>query len=495
MRKKYDVTEDMLKKLYEGQEFKNFTELSTYLGVLDDNGKPLTSDSRKQFMEELDRFVEYRHEPRKQKITIERIRPSLEIKLPRPTSGRAGKYSPLIQKVLAFQILRILDEWKYTSATLICEEDDIFRACGMINQNFAFYEKHSKEKDLPDQFRSLCRSKFKEYIRNALNAMQRNKELSWSLKPYKVVGQRPDCKISVLLKSEEDTFHRLEEEAFNAVRRNNKEKYKSRQEMFSSGKGEIYYDTLNKLVMKEFATPEEREKDIYVRIWNFYRIRVTPKNAERLYIRANAVPDPVPEFYIPDPAPFREFNELSENIYTYVKTSTKIKGKKTTAQRNPNKKTVPKEWGGGVNKMLPDFYYFRKSLTQEQVDKFADAMIKQPKPAVKKYDDGGLGLPHLNFALIYNFAPDDDEEVVAEAQTMAKPVDSSPKVPEKPAESVSAVEQPEDDVDISSNADCQKEIDFLKQVALYHNHQRNIQNNKPKDIPEEIDISSIIDEI
>ena len=67
MRKKYDVTEDMLKKLHEGQEFKNFTELSTYLGVLDDNGKPLTSDSRKQFMEELDRFVEYRHEPRKQK--------------------------------------------------------------------------------------------------------------------------------------------------------------------------------------------------------------------------------------------------------------------------------------------------------------------------------------------------------------------------------------------------------------------------------------------
>ena len=145
--------------------------------------------------------------------------------------------------------------------------------------------------------------------------------------------------------------------------------------------------------------------------------------------------------------------------------------------------------------MLPDFYYFRKSLTQEQIDKFADAMIKQPKPVVKKDDDDGLDLPHLNFALIYNFAPDDDEEVAAEVQAMAKPVDSSPKEPEKPAESVSAVEQPEDNVDISSNADCQKEIDFLKRVALYHNHQRNIQNNKPKDTPEEIDISSIIDEI
>ena len=333
------------------------------------------------------------------------------------------------------------------------------------------------------------------YICSALNAMQRNKELSWSLKPYKVVGQRPDRKISVLLKSEEDTFHRLEEEAFNAVRRNNQEKYKNRQEMFSSGKGKIYHDTLNELVMKEFATPEEREKGIHVRIWNFYRIRVTPKNAERLFIRVNAVPDPVPEFYIPDPAPFREFNELSKKIYTYVKTSTKIKGKKTTAQRNPNKKPAPKEWGGGVNKMLPDFYYFRKSLTQEQIDKFADAMIKQPKPVVKKDDDDSLDLPHLNFALIYNFAPDDDEEVAAEVQAMAKPVDSSPKEPEKPAESVSAVEQPEDNVDISSNADCQKEIDFLKRVALYHNHQRNIQNNKPKDTPEEIDISSIIDEI
>ena len=70
--------------------------------------------------------------------------------------------------------------------------------------------------------------------------------------------------------------------------------------------------------------------------------------------------------------------------------------------------------------MLPDFYYFRKSLTQEQIDKFADAMIKQPKPVVKKDDDDGLDLPHLNFALIYNFAPDDDEEVAAEVQAHPK---------------------------------------------------------------------------
>ena len=51
MRKKYDVTDDMLQKLHAGQEFKSFAELSRTMGVLDGNGKPLTSDSRKQFME------------------------------------------------------------------------------------------------------------------------------------------------------------------------------------------------------------------------------------------------------------------------------------------------------------------------------------------------------------------------------------------------------------------------------------------------------------
>ena len=481
MRKKYDVTEDMLQKLHEGQAFKNFTELSTYLGVLDDNGKPLTSDSRKQFMAELDRFVEYRHEPHKQKITIERIRTSREIKPPRPTSGRAGVYSPLIQKLLAFQILRTLDEWNYNSATLVCEEDDIFLACGMINKNFAYYGKHKLKEDAPNQFRSLCRSKFREWTCGALNTMQRNKELSWSMEPYKVVGKLPDRKISALLKSEKDTFHQLEEEAFLSMEKNDGSRYESRQEMFSAGKSKDYYDALNALVEEEFATPEQREKNVFIRIRYLYKFKITQKNVERLKIR---------EDWFPAPAPFTEFDNLSKTVYTYLKTSPKIKGKKTTAQKNNNKKAS--ELWGGANQMLPTYYYFRKRLTQEQVDTFVDAMIKQPKPVVRKNEE--FSLPRLNFALIYNFVPDDEDEVAA-------PAGSSPddSMPEEPAEDTRAAEQPEDSatnigVDSSLGENYLESDDWMEKVKQYQADQqlkKELQGNEPV----EIDINALLDEV
>lgn len=477
MRKKYDVTDDMLQKLHEGQVFKNFTELSTYLGVLDDNGKPLTSDSRKQFMAELDRFVEYRHEPHKQKITIERIRPSREIKPPRQSSGRAGVYSPLIQKLLDFQILRILKEWNYNSATLICEEDDIFLACGMINKNFAYYDKHKLKEDASNQFRSLCRSKFREWTCGALNTMQRNKELSWSMEPYKVVGKLPDRKISVLLKSEKDTFHRLEEEAFLSMKKNDGSRYESRQKMFSAGKSKDYYDALNALVEEEFATPEQREKNVFVRIRYLYKLEITPKNVERLKIRADWVS-----------APFTEFDNLSKTVYAYLKTSPKIKGKKTTAQKN-DKKKASEEWGG-ANKMLPTYYYFRKRLTQEQIDTFVDTMIEQPKPVARKDDD--FPLPHLKLALIFNYVPNDEDE--AAAQPWSSSVDSTP---EEPEENTSAAEQPEDSTEVSSDnkADYQEEADFLKRVSVYQNYQKQVLKNQQKNKADEIDISAIIDEV
>ena len=62
--KVYNVTGGMISRLHQGQVFKNFGELSQALNVLDDSGKPLTSNSKKSFLKELERYVVLRKDGR-----------------------------------------------------------------------------------------------------------------------------------------------------------------------------------------------------------------------------------------------------------------------------------------------------------------------------------------------------------------------------------------------------------------------------------------------
>lgn len=55
--KVYNVTGGMISRLHQGQVFKNFGELSQVLDILDDSGKPLTSNSKKSFLKELEAFA------------------------------------------------------------------------------------------------------------------------------------------------------------------------------------------------------------------------------------------------------------------------------------------------------------------------------------------------------------------------------------------------------------------------------------------------------
>ena len=55
--KKYGVSSEVVSKLKEGQVFSNFLELSKYLDIFNKNGKPLEGNSRKHFLDELNRFV------------------------------------------------------------------------------------------------------------------------------------------------------------------------------------------------------------------------------------------------------------------------------------------------------------------------------------------------------------------------------------------------------------------------------------------------------
>lgn len=491
MRKKYDVTDDMLQKLHAGQEFKSFAELSRTLGVLDSNGKPLTSDSRKQFMEELDRFVEYRKEDGSQKITIVKVRPPMEIKPPRPTSGKNSKYSSLIQRILTFQLLRILDEWKCESAELLFEADSIFFACGMIRRGFAFCEIHTMKEFAAKQFRSLCRSKFNEYTVTALNAMQRNKELSWTTVKYLVKGRRPNRKIQPLKKDERDKLLQLEDETFQYFSRNNGCKYKDVKELFASGKRIEYYNHLNSKIAEEFLTSEEKERDVLIKIETLYLIDISQKNIERLKARVDW-----------NTTPFDSFDKLNALIYEYIKTSKRMKSGVAIARKN-KKKVSDGQWGN-PNKMLKDYNYFKNALTQEQIDEFADEMIKLADRVVIEENTDSVSLPPLRPTIFCKNVVDDLDD--ADFLNGVEPEEDN-SIFFSDEDEENPVEQPEDEPESENDAEertdnnaasnsYQKDFpDFQKMVALYQNYQKQLQKNRQKEKSEEIDIATIIDEI
>ena len=102
MRKKsYDVTPEMVSKLEDGLSFSNFTEMSRYLGVLDKHGNALGGNSKKQFLAELNRYVEYQMDSGNKSYTIVKVRPEDEVLPPRPTGGN-NKFSLMIQNMIAY---------------------------------------------------------------------------------------------------------------------------------------------------------------------------------------------------------------------------------------------------------------------------------------------------------------------------------------------------------------------------------------------------------
>ena len=97
-KKKYEITSETIGKLKDGQIFSNFLELSTYLNVFSKNGKPLDGTSKKHFLEELNRFVEFKKEGKR--FVIVKIRPDNEVLPPLPTRNK-GKFSLRLKNVIA----------------------------------------------------------------------------------------------------------------------------------------------------------------------------------------------------------------------------------------------------------------------------------------------------------------------------------------------------------------------------------------------------------
>ena len=102
----YNVTQDMVNKLSDGQKFSNFLELSTYLNILNKNRKPLGGNSKKHFLEDLNRFVEFKKEGKR--FIIVKIRSDNEVLPPLPTRNK-GKFSLRLQNQIAYHLLKECD--------------------------------------------------------------------------------------------------------------------------------------------------------------------------------------------------------------------------------------------------------------------------------------------------------------------------------------------------------------------------------------------------
>lgn len=132
-KKKYCVTPEVINKLQEGQTFKSKVDLLNYLEMVNKKGKPLSGNSRDQFLEDLNRYVEFKKEDTGYAITISKIRSADEV-LPKQQTGGNSKYSLMLQNLIAFQLLRMCDG--RNGIELFWSPYNLFFSCGMTNKPF-----------------------------------------------------------------------------------------------------------------------------------------------------------------------------------------------------------------------------------------------------------------------------------------------------------------------------------------------------------------------
>lgn len=176
-KKKYNVTREMIAKIEEGQVFKSFADLSHFLGVLNGRGKPLTGDSKVQFLAELERYLEIHQDIGGYTLTVVKVRPENEILPPRSTGGN-NKYSAILQNMLAYHILKKCKN--KPCVELLWGTSDILTSCGMVDWQYGRWAKIDCKKEMRADalsFKYSSRSVMSKYIESAFAAMEKNGEL------------------------------------------------------------------------------------------------------------------------------------------------------------------------------------------------------------------------------------------------------------------------------------------------------------------------------
>ena len=385
--KTYDVTEEMLQQLYEGQVFKSFRELCLQWNLLNSKGEPIGGNSKKQFMAELNRFVQIEKEG--QKLIVKHIRTKDEI-LPERSEGGNVKYSKLIQQVLVYHFWYMWKKWDELYKghggclgfqILWCAKDMMY-SCRIFNKHFTNYgrigkmEEEEKENgSYADAFRRIVLPKFANYIKVALRSMSKNKEIVLDKRTCFITYSQEEGNktITPLTAEEKVEYLRIEDETLRSYRKAGGGAA-TLQAIFTSGKAADYYGTLRKKLKDEFG-----EECGYIE--EVYDITIEPGALERAMRRLGK-----PETYSDE-----LFMELNSKICEGLLSMKAMEKEQLTAKRlrdyresfRTNNTTIidgEEFYWGDISKlaqMKKEFYFGKIALDSDKKKLLVDKMVRE----------------------------------------------------------------------------------------------------------------------
>lgn len=394
--KTYDVTEEMLQQLYEGQVFKSFRELCSQWNLLDNKGKPIGGNSKKQFMAELNRFVQIEKEG--QKLIVKHIRTKDEI-LPERSEGGNVKYSKLIQQVLVYHFWYMWKKWDelykgYGGCLgfqiLWCKKDLMY-SCRVFNKHFSGYgkigdmeEEEKANSGYADAFRRIVIPKFTGYIEAALKAMSKNKEIILDKRTCFIeYGKADNGKVIIPLSAEEKIeYMKVLDETFRSYRKADGGDITSLRAIFTSGRASDFYGTLHEKLKEKFG-----KEHVYVE--DVYDITVEPGALERAMRRLGK-----PETYSDEL--FMELNgKICEGLLSMKTiekeqlTATRLRDYRESYRTN-NTEIIDGEvvcWGDitKLAQMKKEFHFGRIALDSDKKKLLVDKMIRETEWKKQKH--------------------------------------------------------------------------------------------------------------
>ena len=381
--KKYDVTQEMVDKLKEGQIFKNFTDLSNYLGVLNSKGKPLGGKSRDYFLQELNRYVELQKADNCYAITVARIRPEDEILPPRPEGGN-NKYSATLQNMLAYHLLENCKE--EAAIELFWSSSDILSSCGMVNHQFSSWPVSCDKKIRSDAlaFKYNSKAAMLEYIDTAFHAMEKNGELVYEKRLVFIKIEKDDLGFEERTyyfptKEEMAIYLKMKTQIISDFMTVTGKPCETEQDIFLSGQSDSYYSALNNEFSNRFP---------YSMALKLNYIVTEPSSLQRTIKRTENV------VY---PQEFIKMNQLMcENLPHRTSVS---RGRKITVPNPAYKPENP------IFKDQPKYLYKNKVLSDDDMAFFIDKMIRVTKDVKENQD-----IPKARIAIKDRWAVFPEEE-------------------------------------------------------------------------------------
>ena len=377
--KVYNVTGGMISRLHQGQVFKNFGELSQALDVLDDSGKPLTSNSKKSFLKELERYVVLRKDGRQ--FIVDRLRPENEILPEHPTGGNK-KYIEHIQRLLVYYFNAMCDQTGCDSLVILWEKVDVWQTLGMVNDNYRWYGYPDDEKEdmrIAEAFRKLAGGvKLKKWLDSALYGLYGRDALTVKEERAFIENLSNDQKRMTILTDEQNaTYTRVKSELLSEYYLSDCQTQVTEADLWKTGRMGDFFRILNSRLSDAFTDVQ------YNRIQKVYTIIIEPTSM-KLFMRRFGKIDPADTKTV-----VMLMLKLNDLVCDGLMSAAALDNEITVASRIKDHDEVQnrikerKKWGG-VNKMKlqeekkkrREFTYAPVSLKEYQKQFLINKMVR-----------------------------------------------------------------------------------------------------------------------